>query len=287
MEKITSTTNKVSKVVLPYKRLFDIAANLCDEKFKGIYHNKQCHPDDTEYVLQRAKEYNVTKMLFSAGSINDAHDSWNLSQKSNDYYITVGIHPCRATEAENEIIKEKLSFDKYYQNMTDIVSKYKTKCIAIGECGLDYDRLHYSCKEDQLKHFPIHFEIAKETNLPMYLHNRNTNGDFVRLVKENRHKFSNGVVHSFTDSAEELQSCLDLGLYIGVNGCSLKTKENMEVVKKIPLDRIMLETDAPYCDIKSTHDSFSLVDTSFPRVRKEKLKLGQMAKERNEPCLIM
>jgi len=76
-------------------------------------------------------------------------------------------------------------------------------------------------------------------------------------------------------------------LYIGVNGCSLKTKENMEVVKQIPLDRIMLETDAPYCDIKNSHDSFKLVKTKFDKVKKEKLVKGQICKDRCEPCFMV
>ena len=276
--------SKIDKKI-PYKRLFDIAANLCDEKFQGIYNVKQYHKDDTDVVLKRAKDWNVNKLLFASGHIPDAHLSYELSLKSDNYYITVGTHPCWASAAEKET--KEIGFEKYYENMAQIIKDYKLKCIAVGECGLDYDRLHYSTKEDQLKHFPIHFDIANEFNLPMYLHNRNTGDDFIRIVKENRHKFSNAVVHSFTDDLKELNACLELGLFIGVNGCSLKTKENIEVVKKIPLDRIMLETDAPYCDIKSTHESFKLVDTQFDRVKKEKFKDGCMLKERNEPCMIV
>lgn len=285
MEKIKENKSKYNG--LPYKRLFDIAANLCDEKFKGIYNGKKYHENDVDFVLERAKKYNVNKCLFAAGCLADAHDSWLLSQKSSDYYMTVGIHPCRASEAEKDIKEKNVSFDKYYESVVELINKYKSKCIAVGECGLDYDRFHYSVKEDQMKHFPIHFDIAKETQLPMYLHTRSTGGEFAKIVKENRHKFSGGVVHSFTDNLEELYSCLDLGLYIGVNGCSLKTKENLEVLKKIPLDRIMLETDSPYCDIKSSHECFSLVETQFERIKKEKMKPGLICKDRNEPCLIM
>jgi len=121
----------------------------------------------------------------------------------------------------------------------------------------------------------------------MYLHSRNTDNDFYTIVKENRHKFTTGVVHSFTETTDVLQQYLSLDLYIGVNGCSLKTKENIETVKAIPLDRIMLETDSPYCDVKSSHESFKLIKTKFDRIKKEKMKPGLLCKDRNEPCLMM
>jgi len=88
----------------------------------------------------------------------------------------------------------------------------------------------------------VHFDWAQKYNLPMYLHSRNCKADFVRIVRENRHKFNTAVVHSYTGDEEELNSLLEMGLYIGVNGCSLKTTENIEIVKQIPLDRIMLES---------------------------------------------
>lgn len=81
----------------------------------------------------------------------------------------------------------------------------------------------------------------------MYLHNRNTGNDFYDLVKANRHRFPSGVVHSFTGSKEEIQQIVELDLFVGINGCSLKTKENLEILHHIPLNRIMLETDSPYC----------------------------------------
>ena len=90
--------------------------------------------------------------------------------------------------------------------------------------------------------FPPHFELASELNLPMYLHSRAAEYDFINIMKQNLSKIPGGVVHSFTGSLTELKSILDMGLYIGVNGCSLKTKENINVVKEIPLDKIMLES---------------------------------------------
>lgn len=74
----------------------------------------------------------------------------------------------------------------------------------------------------------------------MYLHNRNTGSDFYDIVKKNRSRFTTGVVHSFTGSAEEVKQIVELDLYIGINGCSFKTAENLEVLKQIPLDRLMI-----------------------------------------------
>ena len=273
----------VSTEASTYK-LFDIAANLCDEKFKGIYNGKKYQEEDIDEVISRARTYHVEKMLFASGSFEDTKDSYKLALKSDNFYTTIGVHPCRAKEAE----KTNIEIGQYFEEMKKLYFEYKDKIIAIGECGLDYDRFHYSPKETQLKYFSPHFDIAKETGLPMYLHSRSTGDDFYLITKENRHKFSTGVVHSFTESEEELNKYLDLDLYIGVNGCSLKTEENMEVVKKIPLDRIMLETDAPYCDIRSTHSSYQYVKTQFKdKIKKEKMKKGMICKDRNEPCMMM
>ncbi len=115
--------------------------------------------------------------------------------------------------------------------MQGLIEQMGEKCVMIGECGLDYDRLDYSSKEQQLAVFPVHFELAKKYDLPMYLHNRNTGDDFFNLVRQHRHMFSTGVVHSFTGTAKELEQIIDLDLYVGINGCSLKTAENLEVVK--------------------------------------------------------
>jgi TatD DNase family protein len=159
--------------------------------------------------------------------------------------------------------------------------------VAIGECGLDYDRLHFSSKESQLKAFAPHFELAESTGLPMYLHNRNTGNDFLSIVRNNRGKFSTGVVHSFTGTLEELHDLLALDLFIGVNGCSLKTEENVEVVRQIPLERMMIETDCPYCEIRKTSPAYQYVRTTFQFKDKAKYSSEFLVRGRNEPCTIV
>ena len=97
----------------------------------------------------------------------------------------------------------------------------------------------------------------------MYLHNRNTGSDFYDLVEANRTKFKHGCVHSFTGDEEEVQRIVDLGLYISINGCSLKTQENLDVLKKIPKEIIMIETDSPYCEIRNSSPAAKYVKTKF------------------------
>ena len=111
--------------------------------------------------------------------------------------------------------------------------------------------------------FPFHFDLAQKYSLPMYLHSRACKDDFLKIVWENRYKFPTGVVHSYTGDEEELKSLIELDLFIGVNGCSLKTKENVDIVKMIPLDWIMLETDCPYCEIRNTHVCSKDIKTKF------------------------
>ena len=263
-------------------RFFDIAANLADSQFSGEYHGKKVHESDIDDVLQRAKDIGCDKLLIVGGYLEDSKNSFELSKRDNNYYCTVGVHPCRVTEVEKFESQEK-----YIEEMEKQIKEFGDKMVAIGECGLDYDRLEYSSKEVQLKHFPFHFDLAQKYKKPMYLHNRNTGGDFAKLVKENRHKFSGGVVHSFTGTLEEAKEILSLDLYIGINGCSLKTKENLDVVKEIPLDRIMLETDCPYCEIRNTHAGAQLIQTKFQSKKADKFEKGIMVKNRNEPCAII
>ena len=264
-------------------KIFDIAANLSDGTFKGEYHRKKHHEPDFDKVIERGRKYGVQKYLFAAGYIEDALDSHSLAMKSDDFYSTIGVHPCRASEP----FKNGGDLDDYFNKIREILKTDNHKYIAIGECGLDYDRFQFADKETQLKVFPKHFELTEEFNLPMYLHSRSTDGDFVKIIKENRQRFPGGVVHSFTGTKEELQEFIEMDLYIGVNGCSLKTQENLDVAKLIPLERLMIETDCPYCDIRNTHASSKFVKTKFPQVKKEKYSEDKLVKDRNEPCTIV
>ncbi|KAK4208903.1 endodeoxyribonuclease-like protein [Rhypophila decipiens] len=148
-------------------------------------------------------------------------------------------------------------------DLEKLITEAPKSLVAFGEFGLDYDRLHYCSKEVQLHSFAAQLKLAArlKPQLPLFLHSRAAHADFVRLLKEafgeqleNLEK--GGVVHSFTGTVDEMRELMDLGLYIGVNGCSFKTAENCAVVKEIGLDRLMLETDGPWCEVRPTHDGW-------------------------------
>ncbi|KAJ1721977.1 hypothetical protein LPJ53_003550 [Coemansia erecta] len=276
-------------------KIIDIGANLTDPVFRGRYRGKQVHDDDMDKMLERAHDAGVVGMMVTGGNINESIEAIKLSRSNPSLFATAGCHPTRTSEIE----KYPGGGDAYFAKLRELIDANRDKVVAIGECGLDYDRLHFSSKEVQNKHFSRHFELTEATGLPLFLHDRNTAGDFVRTIRENRHRFTDGVVHSFTGTKEELEEFVKLGLYIGINGCSLKTEDNLEIAKLIPRDRLMLETDCPYCEIRPTHASHSLLsqpqnaesanedEWRMPESkRKEKWCGDCMVKSRNEPCTI-
>ncbi len=205
--------------------------------------------------------------------------------------------------------------------------------VAFGEFGLDYDRLHFCSRSLQKHSFAAQLRLAAALSpqLPLFLHSRAAHADFVAHLQaafgERLEKLEKGgVVHSFTGTVEELRELMDLGLYIGVNGCSFKTAENCAVVKEIELSRLMLETDGPWCEVRPAHEGWKYLIEPKPAppaptdseaavaeagaqpapkkqgkknqkkepevpdrikvVKKEKWEEGAMVKGRNEPCTI-
>lgn len=257
-------------------KLFDIGANLTDKMFSGVYNNKKKHEEDLNLVLNRAKDSGVKTLIITSGCLNDLIEAIEIINRTDiiSLYTTAGIHPTRALMFET--LKEiELKIEKERKNI-----------LAIGECGLDYDRFSFSKKEEQLKCFELHFKLAEKFCLPMFFHMRNAGADFIEIVKRNRKCFKKGVVHSFTGSETELKELLDLGLYIGINGCSLKTEEVLNSLLSIPLERIMFETDSPWCGIRKTHAGIKFLKSSEIRKESKKYSKDFLLKGRNEPCNI-
>ena len=195
-------------------------------------------------------------------------------------------------------LKKKGNDDDDYLNELINIAKKGVKCgkiVAIGECGLDYDRLRFSNKETQLKHFNKHFKLVQETGmLPMFIHNRNSSNDLYQILNKNKDKWRKAVIHSFSDNVQDLKLLLSLNnnknneIYIGINGCSLKTEENLNVVREIPINRLMIETDCPWCGIKKSHASYKYIKTNFEQVtNKKNHSMKKCVKGRSEPAHII
>ncbi|XP_078036376.1 deoxyribonuclease TATDN1 [Augochlora pura] len=264
------------------RKFIDIGANLTDPMFQGIYHGSQKHQPDLDKVLERSWNNDISKIIITAGNIEESKRALEIARTDDRLFSTVGCHPTRCNEFE-----ENDNPEAYLKSLSDLAVDNKDKVIAIGEMGLDYDRLQFCSKDVQKKYFEMQLSLCSTLKLPMFLHCRNASEDFVKILRKHKDTLTAGVVHSFDGNPEEANSILQMGLYIGINGCSLKTEENLFAVTTIPSDRLMIETDCPWCEIRPTHASAKDVITNFTSVKKEKWQPDRMVKGRNEPCTIV
>lgn len=174
---------------------------------------------------------------------------------------------------------------------------------AYGEFGLDYDRLSHCSAETQRRAFAAQLALLTDRLYPdatlapappLFLHSRAAHADFLALLRPHLERLPRrGVVHSFTGTREEAEELLEAGFAIGVNGCSLKTEEGLDVVRGIPLGRLMLETDGPWCEVRPSGAGAQMLQGDLSvlegvkAVKKEKFVEGAMVKGRNEPCNIV
>ncbi|MEK6715652.1 MAG: TatD family hydrolase [Candidatus Omnitrophota bacterium] len=201
-----------------------------------------CHLDfpefdaDREGVMARAKEAHVEYIINVGSSLENSRAAVKLSQEFTAVFASAGIHPHDAkdfSEAAFNEIKE--------------LAKNNTKVIAIGEVGLDFYR-NLSPKEIQEEAFRKFIGLAKERNLSLIFHCRQAQADFLRILKEESFPQMRGVVHCFSGDEIFLTACLDLGFYVSFT-CNItyKKADNLrQILKVTPLDRLLLETDAPY-----------------------------------------
>lgn len=162
-------------------------------------------------------------------------------------YFTVGCHPTRC----NEFVSDP---ESYYSKLCEAIDVHRNKIVAIGELGLDYDRLKFCSADIQRTYFERQLNLLEKYKLPLFLHSRSAFDDFHDIITRNSTKITNGgVVHSFDGTIDEAKKYIELGFHIGINGCSLKTEDQLKVVAEIPNERILLETDCPWCAIRPSH----------------------------------
>ncbi|CAD6445391.1 cc727ed2-b524-4dde-b3d2-03732c7db9e2 [Sclerotinia trifoliorum] len=247
------STNGVEVGQADKPRYVDIGINLTDPVYSGIYYGTQRHPADLSSVISRALTAGCQKFIVTGSDLAESRKAVQLSKEhSGILFATVGVHPCSCLQ----FTKAPNNPETYLRELEELALKAKdtNHCVAFGEIGLDYDRLTLCPKDAQLEYFEKQLDIATRLHLPLFLHSRAAHEDFVRILKARLEELPNrGVVHSFTGTKEEMEELVSLGFDIGLNGCSLKTEENLEVVKAIPMERLQIETDGPWCEIRPSH----------------------------------
>lgn len=205
--------------------------------------------------------------------------------------ITIGVHPYHASEPYAGGSDGK----DYYNTMAEQINELKAsksgRVTAFGELGLDYDHLELADKETQLQCFRDQLDlfVAQKWDLPLFLHCRTAFDDFVSVMEEYMPKLAKGgLVHSFVGTTAQMQKLVSMGLDISVNGFSFKDRDSLEMTAAIPLDKLHLETDAPWGIIQTSSEVAKRYLGNAPTLpaskKKDKFVMGSMVKERNESC---
>jgi TatD DNase family protein len=205
-------------------QLVDIGANLTHASFQA----------DVAKVIARARQAGVAHIIVTGTTLEESRGAITLANSDPGLFATAGVHPHHARDCGPDTIPALREIAKH------------PRVVAIGECGLDFNR-NYSPHPDQEKWFVAQLELGLELGKPLFLHSRDAHPRFAQILKH--HQVRHAVAHCFTGEREELRAYLDLGLYVGITGwiCDERRGRHLlELVREIPRERLLLETDAPY-----------------------------------------
>ncbi len=191
-----------------------------------------------EELLKNAQKEGVTRLLCVGTTVEDSEVAVTFAGQHDGVWASIGIHPHEA---------------KVYRNNAEMLVRFamlakNSKVVAVGECGLDYYYEH-SPKEDQIAMLRFQIELAQQHDLAMVFHVRDAFDDFWPIFDEyHKHKPIRGIIHSFSSHEKDLKNILNRGLYVGLNGIMTFTKDmrQLEAAKAVPIEKLVLETDAPF-----------------------------------------
>lgn len=205
--------------------LIDTHAHLDHERFK----------DDVDQVIERAKLAKVQSIVTVGADLASSRQAVEFAKRYPDVIATVGVHPHDADSVSDSILHEitMLAEDE--------------GVVAIGEIGLDY-HYDFSPRDAQRRVFAIQISLARELGLPIVVHVREAYPDVMSILKSERAEEVGGIIHCFSGDREVAKDCLDMGFYISVGGILTfaNSQALREIIRGLPMDRILLETDAPY-----------------------------------------
>lgn len=205
-------------------RWFDAGVNLFSAQFD---------PDRPDIVSQ-AQAAGVSELLLISSDLTETLLNLQFCTQHPGCFFTAGVHPHQADNVSTD----------WLQQLELLLQQ--PEVVAVGECGLDYNRM-FSAKQQQLSVFSAQLSLAKQHAKAVYLHERDAFADQIDLLQA--HQINHGIAHCFTGDVTQLRAYLDLGLYIGITGwlCDERRGTDLQqALKFVPLDRLVLETDAPY-----------------------------------------
>jgi TatD DNase family protein len=207
--------------------MIDIGVNLTNARFDK----------DRDALILRAKTAGISAMLVTGTNISESQNAAQLSAQYPNYlYSTAGVHPHDADNVSDNYLQDIRSLTKH------------NGVIAIGECGLDFNR-NFSAPKQQERVFAEQIALAAELQLPLFLHQRDAFAPWFQLLSPYLTKVPAMISHCFTGNGDELDQCLSAGMYIGITGwvCDERRGKSLQaLIPSIPLNRLMIETDAPY-----------------------------------------
>lgn len=207
--------------------LIDIGFNLTEKQFTK----------DREEVVERALKNGVQQMILTGANVKGSKEAANFAKAyPNILFSTAGIHPHDAKSFNQHSILELRQLAE------------QDEVVAIGECGLDFNRM-FSTQKEQEQCFEAQLDLAEELEMPLFLHEREAHERFCDIFSHHAALAEHSVVHCFTGTVAEVKKYLAMGFYIGITGwiCDERRGQALqEAVKYIPLDRLLIETDAPY-----------------------------------------
>lgn len=206
--------------------MFDIGLNLTNAQFAK----------DRDEVVARAFAVGVNGLLLTGTNLYESEQAQLLAQRYQHCWSTAGVHPHDSSQLAHE------SAEALHRLAAT------PEVVAIGECGLDFNR-NFSTPEEQEKAFTAQLALAAELGMPMFMHCRDAHERFLALLDPWLEKLPGAVLHCFTGSRQEALDCLNRGLYLGITGWVCDERRGLELrelLSVIPADRLLLETDAPY-----------------------------------------
>ncbi|HET7436240.1 MAG TPA: TatD family hydrolase [Thermoanaerobaculia bacterium] len=199
-----------------------------------VFTDSHCHltMSDAAANLERARQDGVRGFVVPATKLDDAPDAVRVAQEHDDVWAAVGFHPHDAKDCDDAAFAEIARLAR------------EPRVVAIGECGLDYHYMH-SPRETQIAVFERHLALAKELDLPIIVHNRESTADMIEVLGRSG---ARGILHSYTEDLETARTFVEQGFYISFSGIvTFRSAEMLRgVAKELPHDRVLIETDTPY-----------------------------------------